>query len=289
MEKPTRMIFKKILYSPFTKIIIGISLIIIVVFSGELLRNNIINKTSLSQNWKNVVIGSLQIVLAIFTYILLFRTLEKRKISELSTGNFLTNTFWGCTIGTGTQSLVILLLYWTHNYSITKTNPLSFLIPGLISALVAGFVMEIILRGILFRVVEEYLGTSIAIMFLALLFLIVHTSGEHATTLSVLATTIQAGIFLSSLYIFSKSLWLPIFFHFAWDFAEPSIFGGINPGISVEESLFTSKITGPEIFTGGLNGPGNSIQAATLCLVLSIIFLRMGKRKGNFIKPYWRR
>ena len=43
------------------------------------------------------------------------------------------------------------------------------------------------------------------------------------------------GIFLAAV------LWLPIFLHFAWDFAEPGVFGAINPGITIDQSLLTSK------------------------------------------------
>ncbi len=281
--------FRKIIYFPLVRIIISILLIVAVVFSGELLRNNVINKTNLSENWKNLIIGFIQIALAMLAYVFLFSKLEKRKINELSSVGFFRNTIWGCITGIGAQSLVILILYWANNYSVLKINPASYLLPGFISALVAGFVMEIILRGILFRITEEYLGTLIAFILLALLFTIVHSQSDHATILSVVTTTLQAGVLLSALYVFSRSLWLPIFFHFAWDFAEPAIFGGINPGISVGESLFTSQVTGPEVLTGGLDGPGNSLPAAIICLLLSVLFLWLAKKKNNFIKPWWRR
>lgn len=283
------MALKKILYFPLTRIIIGILAVATVVFSGELLRNNIFNKTTLSRYQENTIIGFLQIIAATQVYIFVFKYLEKRKINELNLSNFFKDLFWGCIIGTGIQALAIFVLYLINNYSIEKTNPISFLIPGFISALVAGFVMEIILRGILFRIIEEYLGTVIACVLMALLFIFVHSRSEHATFLTVVTTTLQAGILLSALYVFNRNLWLPIFVHFAWDFAEPTIFGCINPGVSVGESLFTSKIAGPEILSGGLNGPGNSIQAALLCFLLSVLFLGLAKKKNNFIQPYWRR
>ncbi|MES1225921.1 MAG: CPBP family intramembrane glutamic endopeptidase, partial [Bacteroidota bacterium] len=184
--------------------------------------------------------------------------------------------------------LFILIIYIAAHYSIVSINPVSFLLPGFISALVAGVVMEILLRGILFRITEQYLGTTIATIIISLLFVIMHSRADNATILSVTATTVQAGILLSSVYVFSRSLWFPIFLHFAWDFAEPAIFGGINPGISVGETLFTSNITGPELLTGGQNGPGNSIQAAGFCLFVSILFLLLAKKKGNIIKPFWK-
>ena len=66
------------------------------------------------------------------------------------------------------------------------------------------------------------------------------------------------------LYVYCRNLWLPIFLHFAWDFTEPGIFGGINPGNTVEQSLFTPEISGPDFLTGGESGPQNSLQAAVI-------------------------
>jgi uncharacterized protein len=69
----------------------------------------------------------------------------------------------------------------------------------------------------------------------------------------------------------------------------PGIYGAINPGITLEKSLFKSKITGSELITGGHFGPGNSIQATIFCLIAELLFLWLAKRKNNFIKPYWKK
>jgi len=283
------MILKKIFYFPLVKILLGILAIVATIAIGEVIREFVLSEISISQNWKNAIVGCIQIGLALSTYIFLFRYYEKRKIKELNISGFWPNAFIGFITGLSIQSLVILILYLSRNYSITQINPVSFLIPGFISAIVAGFIMEIILRGIIFRITEEWLGSFIALLISASLFAIMHGRGENATILSATATTLQAGLLISSVYIFSRNLWLPIFLHFSWDFAEPAIFGGINPGISVNETLFTGRITGPQLLTGGEAGPGNSIQAAIFCLAAAAIFLWLAKRKDNFIKPFWMR
>jgi hypothetical protein len=76
--------------------------------------------------------------------------------------------------------------------------------------------------------------------------------------------------------------------HFAWDFAEPGIFGAINPGNSIEKSLFTCNVSGPDIFTGGPLGPDNSIESLLLCLMAGIFFLWLAWGGKNFIFPYWK-
>jgi len=281
---------KKIIHFPLTKIIIGILVVggSVAVF-GEWTSRALLDKTQLTNELKNVIVGIIGVSVALLTYILLFRFYEKRQIRELSLAAFGKNALTGFLAGLILQSLVILVIYLAHGYSIIRVNPVLFLVPAFTSALTAGFVAEILIRGIIFRLMEEKLGTVIALIISALLFGLLHAGNKEATFLSVLSTTIQAGILLSAVYVFSRSLWLPIFLHFAWDFAEPGIYGGVNPGITIEKSLFTSKITGSELLTGGQFGPGNSIQAAIFCLITGLLFLWSAKRKNNFIKPYWKK
>ncbi len=119
--------------------------------------------------------------------------------------------------------------------------------------------------------------------------LALHINVKGATFVSVGATAMQAGFMLPAAYIFSRSLWLPVFLHFGWDFAEPGIFGGINPSTSLAHGLFTSTINGPSLVTGGRSGPQDSLESLLLCLLTGALFLWLAKQRNNFIKPKrWR-
>jgi uncharacterized protein len=287
MNKPATL--QKIADFFLTKIIIGILVVVGCVALVESAGRSLLDKTQLSGEFKNTIVGITQAALALLSYVLLFQFYEKRKIRELSVASFWINAPIGFLAGLLLQSLVIVIIYLAGGYSILQVNPVSFLLPSFITALTAGFVAEIVIRGILFRLTEERLGTVIALIISSLLFAIMHSGSKGATPLSILSTTVQAGIMLSAAYVFTRSLWLSIFLHFAWDLAEPGIYGGINPGITLEKSLFTSKISGDEILTGGQFGPGNSIQAALFCLLTALLFLWLAKKKNNFLKPYWKK
>ena len=195
----------------------------------------------------------------------------------------LRGAFIGFLTGMILQSLFILIIYLAGGYHITGINPVKSMVPAFTTALTAGFVAEIILRGIIFRITEEKYGTVIALIISILIFAIIHGGSKGSTFLSVIATTMEAGFLLSASYVYSRNLWLPIFLHFAWDFVEPGIFGGINPGNTVGESLFTSNITGSVIISGGHAGPQNSLQAVFICLITGLIFLSIAKRENNII------
>ena len=269
----------KILSFFLTKIIIGIAAIAGAVVLIETVFRALLEKIKLSEELINGIVNFAEAVAAVFVYIFLFSRYEKRKITELSYSSFGSSANLGFFTGFILQSSFIFVIFITGGYTITQVNPFSYMIPSFTMALTAGFVAEILIIGVVFRLIEKQLGTTIAIIIMILLFIIAHSRVKDGNIVSLLTTSIVAGLLLPSAYIFSRNLWLPIFLHFAWDFTEPGIYGAINPSISITESLFDSKISGPGLITGGPLGPQNSIQALIICLALGIFFLFLAARK----------
>ncbi len=279
---------QKALHFFLIKMILSISVIVSLVVVIEWSRSSILDKTNLSDGVKTLIVAVAEAFIATKGYIFLFRMYEKRRIYELSSALFIDNAVFGFLAGVILQSLFILIIYLAGTYSVVNVNPISVLIRPFAFALTAGFVAEIILIGIVFRLLEQQTGTVIALLTFIILFAILHINAKGATVVSVGATAIQAGLMLPAAYVFSRNLWLPVFLHLGWDFAEPGIFGGINPSTSLKQGLLTSKIAGNSLLTGGETGPQNSLSSLLLCLVLGIIFLLLAKRKNNLIKPGWR-
>lgn len=275
MSRPT---LEKVLTFFLTKIIIGILVIggsvALVEWAGRLL----LEKIQLAEAIKNLIIALAEAGISLYAYIILFSRYEKRPISELSRAGFVKYSATGFATGLVLQSLFILVIYIIGTYTIEKINPVNYLLPSFTTALTAGFVTELIFRGILFRIIEEKFGSVLAMTFMTLLFVVFHLNVEGATPISVLSTAMASGLLLSSVYILTRSLWFPIFLHFGWDFAEPGVFGAINPGNSIEQSLFSGRISGPELITGGQLGPQNSIQALIIITLTCVVVLWVAKR-----------
>jgi len=233
----------------------------------------------------SLIMGFLEPCLALVGYILVFRWMEQRKITELAPKSLAGNALLGLSLGFLLQALFVGVLFLSGHYAVTGLQPVLLLIPSLATALIAGFVTEILIRGIFFRILEEKLGTMVTLALATMFFAMMHTGSKGASWLSVCCTAAQAGFLLSTAYIYSRNLWLPVFFHFAWDFAEPGIFGGINPGNTISQSLFNSSITGPDLLTGGGTGPQNSIQALVICMITGCVFLWLAKRK-RYLRPF---
>jgi len=279
---------QKALHFFLTKMIIGIGVIVLLVAVIEWLGSSILDKPNLPDDKKALTVAVAEAFIATTGYIFLFRIYDKRPIHELSASTFFNNATVGFLTGVALQSLFILVIYLTGTFLIVNINPVSTLISPFAFALTAGFVAEIIMIGIVFRLLEQQTGTVIALFIFIILFAILHINVKGATLISISATAMQAGLLLPAAYVYSRTLWLPIFLHFGWDFAEPGIFGGINPSASLTQGLLTSKIAGNSLFTGGETGPQDSLSSLLLCLLSGLIFLSLAKQKNNLIKPQWK-
>ena len=275
---------KKILYYPFTKIFIGIFVVGIAVAIGQLGSLSLLENVNIAKDYKDVIVSCAMAIMALLSYIILYRLYEKRPITELSFTGFGKNAGLGFLLGFGLQSIVILIIYIGGGYSLLNVNPFSFILPGFAIAFSSGIFEEILFRGIIFRITEEGLGTVFAIIISALIFGFLHLLNKNSTLYSAIAISIEAGILLAAVYIYSRNLWLPIFLHFAWNFAEAGIYGAVISGNTVNESLFTARFSGPELLTGGAFGPENSLEAIIFCLITGLIFIYIAWRQGKFIK-----
>jgi uncharacterized protein len=281
--------FYKISHFFLVKMAVGIALVVAAVAFSEFFIGLPLRIATFSDYTKGLIIALADAAMALLAYVLLFRAYEKRRIMELSLSNLGKYGIMGFAIGLILQASFILVILFVGSYTVTQVNPVSYVIPSLAAALTAGFVAELLIIGIFFRLTEEKLGTAITLIITVGIFAIVHARKEDATFLGVCATAVNAGFLLPAAYIYSRSLWLPIFIHFAWDFAEPGIFGANNPGNTISQSLLTSEIKGPTTFTGDSLGPQNSIQSLLLCLAVGVIFLWLAKRKDNLIRPFWKK
>jgi membrane protease YdiL (CAAX protease family) len=284
MDRPFKV--KKIVYFSLTRMLIGISVVVGAVALGLWLTSLL---PANFYGFKRVIESVVSITMAMTSYILLFRFYENRSITELSLAAFGKEALTGFSTGIILQSMIVVVLYLAAGYMVLNVNHVSVFLPAFFAALTAGFVAEILIRGIFFRLSEEKLGTTVTLIVSGLCFAIMHAGSSGASIYSMVATAIQAGVLPAAAFVYSRRLWIPIFFHFAWDFAEPGIYGGINPGISEEGSLLTSRISGPEIWTGGQTGPGSSIQSIVFCACVSTVFISLAIRDKKWIGPSWKK
>jgi membrane protease YdiL (CAAX protease family) len=141
---------------------------------------------------------------------------------------------------------------------------------GLAVAFAAAVLEELLLRAVLFRLLEEATGTTIAVIVSAIVFGLLHGLNPGATPLSTAAIAIEAGVLLALAYALTHNLWLAIGIHMAWNFTEGSVFGAAVSGGAQSQSLVRSVISGPDWLSGGAFGPEASIVSVAVCLLASL-------------------
>jgi membrane protease YdiL (CAAX protease family) len=278
---------RKIFHAGLTRIILGFVLVALIIGGMQFGSAALLEKVSLAKNLVDFFSNVLGMIAGFFCYKILYHYYERRTITELSGINAFENSLTGLILGVGLQSAVILTLFIMGYYSVEHVNNFSSLLMPFGIAITSGVSEEILFRGIIFRITEEKLGSVIALVISSALFGLIHLANENATFFSAVSIALQAGFLLGCSYVLTRKLWLPIFLHIGWNFAEGGIFGAAISG-NATTSLVTSKISGPEIFTGGAFGPENSVFATLYCLAAGILILYIAVKKGNLIQPYWK-
>lgn len=217
------------------------------------------------------------------------RWIERRATVEFSPQGAWREMMAGLIIGFGLFTAVMGILWISGVYQFTGVGSFKGLAAGLAPAIGAGFVEEIVFRGILFRASSRIVGTWGALLFTASIFGLAHLSNRGATFSSGVAIMLEAGILLGAAYALTGRLWLPIGLHIAWNFTEGSIFGMSVSGNSSDSALLHGSLTGPQILTGGAFGPEASVVAVLVCLVVAIYMLYRTVKLGRTEPPAWRR
>jgi uncharacterized protein len=280
---------QKMAQNPIVKIILGLIVCVGIVVIGQEIAARLLGMTYLDKDYRNLIKGIIVSVLAISSYKIFFRFYEKRAISELSLTGLAKNVGMGTLIGVVLQSLTILVIYICGGFTVVSINPVSFIIIPLTVAFTVAIFEEILIRGIIFRIMEEKLGSYIALIISALLFGVLHLPNPGSTFVSALCIAVEAGILLGAAYIYKRNLWFPIAIHFAWNFMQSGVFGAVTSGNENTTSLLTSKIEGAELITGGQFGPEGTIQAFVFCLTAGLILMILNHKQNKLVKPYWKK
>jgi uncharacterized protein len=230
--------------------------------------------------WVKLTLGLLLSGLMIAVYRVLVILLEKRQPQELSGESFGRFLSSGVLIGLSLFASVYLILWISGALTIDGSGDTSHLLSAMALSITAGFAEEIVLRGVLFRLVEEKLGTIIALLISAGLFGILHLANRGATVASAASVALEAGVLLGLAFAATRKLWFPIGLHIGWNFAEGGIFGAAVSGRE-SHGIVHASLSGSSLMTGGAFGPEQSLVAVGVSLLASLIFLTIAIRRGQ--------
>jgi membrane protease YdiL (CAAX protease family) len=233
--------------------------------------------------WPALAVGVATAVLAVLVYAWVVRRTEHRTVAEVSRAGAAPGLGWGTLLGVALFGLVIVSIAFLGGYTVhglgTTTGAVGLL--GFMAA--AAVTEELLFRGVLFRIVEGWTGTWIALAGTSLLFGLVHLANPNATLWGALAIAIEAGGMLTAAYVATRKLWVPIGLHFGWNIAGSAIFSTEVSGNDTPQGLLDATTSGPLLVTGGEFGPEGSLFAVLFCVLAAAAFMRLAYRRGHVV------
>jgi len=274
-----------VLASPFVRLLIGLVLVLGVVVIGQ----SAVTALPLSKLWKNVFLGLLTPLLTLGTYYGIVWFTERRRALEIGGSGAIREIFFGALVGALLFCLTVAILAVLGVYRVTGTNPWGVLLLPFIGAVTSAVIEETLFRGVLFRLVEEGLGSWLALVISGAIFGGLHLLNTNATWQGAAAVTFEAGILLAAAFMLTRRLWFAMGLHFAWNFTQSGIFGIAVSGNEALQGILKSSVSGPEWLTGGTFGVEASVVAVALGVAAGILILILAGRAGKLVRAPWKR
>ncbi|MEV8125985.1 type II CAAX endopeptidase family protein [Streptomyces sp. NPDC085944] len=234
-------------------------------------------------DWLTLVVGLTAAALVLFVYGWVVRRTERRKALDVALEGAGAKLARGTLIGAGMFSAVVVNLFTSGHYEVDGLGSVQGAI-GLVGFMAgAAATEEVVYRGVLFRIIEEHIGTYLALGLTGLVFGLSHLLNEDATLWGAVAIAIEAGFMLAAAYAATRNLWLTIGVHFGWNVAAGGVFSTVVSGNGDSEGLLDATMSGPELLTGGDFGPEGSVYSVGFGVLLTLVFLWLAHRRGNVV------
>ena len=279
MERPDSLT-KRTIKHPISTILIGTMTVIL----ATLLVKEFISKPILSALFSaeplikaiTATIGSI----AMFAgYHLHLKYYEKESFSEFSFKHIRTEFPIGLMIGFGAMGMVVFILYTLGCYNIVGTKSLYEFLPTIAFIFGAAVLEEIIFRGLIFRLIENWKGPITALIVSSLIFQIPHFMNLHTGILPAILGVLF-GVVTGLMYAYTRRLWLPIAFHFSWNLVQPIFITTLSGGEFV--SLLEAELQGPELLIGSEFGLEVSIFSFGFLLLIGLYYYVKLKNESYF-------
>ena len=156
------------------------------------------------------------------------------------------------------------------------------------TGLMAGVTEEILLRGIVFRWLEELGGSWVALALSALLFGFLHAANPNATVVSSLSIALAAGVLLGGAYMLTRNLWLAIGLHAGWNVTQGLVWDVPISGFALD-GWVESRLVGDPLWSGGPFGLEASVITMVLATAAGVGLIWLAARRGHLMRNWWSR
>lgn len=183
---------------------------------------------------------------------------------------------FGFGIGFGSLVVAVAIASRGLNFSLGDTG-WSSIVKSMIGSgvilFVAALAEEAMFRGYGLQTLTRAKLAWLGVLLTSVPFGLVHLTNPNVVPGVTFANTAIAGIWLAAAYLRTRSLWLPLGVHWAWNWALGWFFGLPISGMKlVSNPLLQAQDNGPKWLTGGSYGIEGGV-ACTIALILFTVFL----------------
>ena len=216
------------------------------------------------------------------------RRLERRAPTEIALAGAPRAVGLGTLVGIGIVLVAVVVIGLAGGLSIAPSGEPLFAVAALASAATAACMEELLVRGVVLRTLEHWVGTWLALAVTAALFGALHLTNPGATWISALTIALTGGLILGLAYVATRRLWLAVGLHFGVNAAQGALLGLPVSGGGTR-GLFVTNVTGSDVLTGGRFGVESSLTVLVVGLGVSFLLARRVQRSGHVLPPLWAR
>jgi membrane protease YdiL (CAAX protease family) len=154
--------------------------------------------------------------------------------------------------------VTILALYATGHYQLMSFRGFAQATRILATIWIAAVVEEVAFRGILFRILEEGIGTKAALAGSAVIFCAGHLANNGVHWITLLSITL-AGLMWAAVFIIWRNIWVAAVHHCCWNATIFMIGLPLSGENWRAQAPFETVSHGSVLWTGGAFGPEDSL------------------------------
>jgi membrane protease YdiL (CAAX protease family) len=279
-----RPLWRRIVDFPLVALLIGL-----IVFAGIVALGTVFQKNHppMPKVEYTGLFTALNVALCFAGYKLVLRHLGEHPRDDLRFRGAARQLGLGLLLGLVLFSAVVGVADLVGAYSILACCSAKHILIVLFDAgIMAAVLEELLFRGIFFRWLEEFAGSWAALIVTSALFGLAHLGNPGASWFSSFCIAMEAGVLLGGAYMLTRSLWMPIGLHAAWNFAEGYIYDVPVSG-QPAQGMVTAKLSGPALLSGGPFGLEASVIAVVIATAAGIWLVVLAVRRGEIVQPWW--
>jgi membrane protease YdiL (CAAX protease family) len=279
--------WRRIIDFPLVSLLIGVAVIVIAMtLAGGL-------ATILAPSLRGVGLNFvttfhlLGMPILVLAYVLVIARLGEHPRNDFRDPKAIRRLAIGIGAGAAVFSVVVAVAAALGVYRIVGAGDTTGLIPALIgSAMFPAVSEEMLFRGVLFRWFEEFGGSWLALFLTSAFFGAAHLMNPNASPIAAAGIAFEAGVMLGAAYMLTRSLWLPMGIHAAWNFAQGEVYDIPVSGTPVH-GVVDARLCCDPLLTGG----GFGLEASVIAMVIATLFglwlLWLAIRRGELVQPWW--